>query len=101
MLSVSEARERILAVFSPVDSQTVPIERAVGRILAGDVIAGTDLPLFDNSAVDGFALHAADLTSRTSLKVIADIRAGEYSEASLQPGQAARVMTGAALPPGC
>lgn len=100
MLSVTEARERILAIFSPVDSQTVPLERAVGRILSGDVIARTDLPIFDNSAVDGFALHAADLASPHPLKVIADIRAGEYPEIPLQPGLAVRVMTGAALPPG-
>jgi molybdopterin molybdotransferase len=100
MLSVSKARERILAVFSPVDSQTVPLERAAGRILSGDITARTDLPIFDNSAVDGFALHAADLASPHPLKVIADIRAGEYPEVPIQPGQAARVMTGAALPPG-
>jgi molybdopterin molybdotransferase len=100
MLSVAEARERILAVFSPVEIQTVPLDRAAGRVLAGDVIARTDLPLFDNSSVDGFALHAADLASSRALNVIADIRAGEYSESPIQPGQAARVMTGAALPPG-
>jgi molybdopterin molybdotransferase len=100
MLSVSEARERILAFFSPVDSQTVPLERAAGRILSGDILARTDLPLFDNSAVDGFALHATDLYSPHPLTVIADIRAGEYFETAIKPGQSARVMTGAALPPG-
>jgi molybdopterin molybdotransferase len=100
MLSVSEARERILAFFSPVDSQTVPLERAAGRILSGDILARTDLPLFDNSAVDGFALHATDLDSPHPLTVIADIRAGEYFETAIKPGQSARVMTGAALPPG-
>ena len=100
MLSVSEARERILAFFSPVDSQTVPLERAAGRILSGDILARTDLPIFDNSAVDGFALHATDLDSSHRLTVIADIRAGEYYETAIKPGQSARVMTGAALPPG-
>ncbi len=100
MLSVSEARERILAIFSPVESETVPLERATGRILAGNIFARTDLPPFDNSSVDGFALNAADLDSPHPLSVIADIRAGEYSETPIQPGQSARVMTGAALPPG-
>ncbi|MGA2504168.1 MAG: gephyrin-like molybdotransferase Glp [Anaerolineales bacterium] len=100
MLSVSEARERILAVFSPVDSQTVPLERAAGRILSRDILARTDLPIFDNSSVDGFALHAADLDADHPLTVIADICAGEYTETPIQPGQSARVMTGAALPPG-
>jgi molybdopterin molybdotransferase len=100
MLSVAEARERILAVFSPVESEIVALNRASGRVLAGDIAATTDLPLFDNSSVDGFALHESDLAHPRTLNVVADVRAGEYPETSLQPGQTVRVMTGAALPPG-
>jgi molybdopterin molybdotransferase len=100
MLSVAEARERILAVLLPVESQTVSLTHAAGRVLAGDISAATDLPIFDNSSVDGFALHAADLASPRTLNVVADIRAGEYPETPILPGQTARVMTGAALPPG-
>ncbi len=100
MLSVSEARERILAVFLPVESQTVSLNRAARRVLAGNIAAETDLPLFDNSSVDGFALHAADFASPRTLNVVADIRAGETSETLIQPGQSARIMTGAPLPPG-
>ena len=100
MLSVSEARERILAVFQPLDSQVEKLDRASGRVLARDVIAGTDLPLFDNSSVDGFILHEADLAIPRTLKVIADIRAGDHFETPIGPGEAARIMTGAALPPG-
>ena len=100
MLSVSEACARILAVFSPVESQTVSLAHAAGRILAGEITAATDLPSFDNSSVDGFALHAADSGSPKTLDVIADIRAGENPQAPIHPGQTARVMTGAALPPG-
>ncbi len=100
MLSVSEARERILAVFLPVESQTVSLNRAAGRVLARDIVAGADLPLFDNSSVDGFALHREDLASPRTLNVVADIRAGDYSETPLQPGECARLMTGAPLPPG-
>jgi len=100
MLSVSEARERILSVFLPVESQTVSLDRAAGRVLADDINAETDLPLFDNSSVDGFALHRADLVSPRTLNVVADIRAGETSETPIQPGQSARIMTGAPLPPG-
>jgi molybdopterin molybdotransferase len=100
MLSVSEARERILATIFPVDTQTVPIDHAATRILAEQIVATIDLPLFNNSAVDGFALHKADLASPRTLKVVADIRAGETSEVQIQPGQAVRVMTGAPLPPG-
>ncbi|MFA5872552.1 MAG: gephyrin-like molybdotransferase Glp [Anaerolineales bacterium] len=100
MLSVSEARERILAVFLPVESQTVSLNRAARRVLARDIAAETDLPLFDNSSVDGFALHKADFACPRTLNVVADIRAGETSETLIQPGQSARIMTGAPLPPG-
>lgn len=100
MLSVSEARERILAVFLPVESQTVSLNRAAGRVLARDIAAETDLPLFDNSSVDGFALHKADFACLRTLNVVADIRAGETSETPIRPGQSARIMTGAPLPPG-
>jgi len=100
MLSVSEARERILAVFLPVEPQTVSLKRASRRVLSCDLSAETDLPPFDNSSVDGFALNAADFTCPRTLNVVADIRAGETSETPIQPGQSARIMTGAALPPG-
>jgi molybdopterin molybdotransferase len=100
MLSVSEARERILSVFKPVESQNVSLMRAAGRVLAQDITARTDLPLFDNSSVDGFAIHLTDLEVSRTLKVIADIRAGEICETPLRPGECARIMTGAALPPG-
>jgi molybdopterin molybdotransferase len=100
MLSVSKARERILAVFSPVESQTVSLNRAAGRVLAHDIRAKTDLPLFDNSSVDGFALHMVDCASSRILKVVADIRAGNTSNRPLQPGECARIMTGAPLPHG-
>jgi molybdopterin molybdotransferase len=100
MLSVSEARERILAIFLPVEPQTVSLNHAAGRVLAGDITAETDLPLFDNSSADGFALHATDLASPRTLAVVADIRAGSISDIILQPGKCARIMTGAPLPPG-
>lgn len=104
-ISVSEARERILAIFHPVETTTLPLARAASRVLAGDIVAETDLPFFDNSAVDGFALRVLDTGGATAasprtLEVVADIRAGDYSDIPLQPGQAARIMTGAMLPPG-
>ena len=100
MLSVADARERILAAFSPVESQTVSLKHAAGRVLARDISAETDLPLFDNSRVDGFVLHSADFVCPRTLNVVADIRAGQTSETLIQPGQSARIMTGAPLPPG-
>jgi len=100
MLSVSEALARILNMFQPVETEVVPLERSAGRVLAGDIIASTDLPLFDNSSVDGFALHAVDLGSPRALAVVNDIRAGIYSGMHILPGECARIMTGAPLPPG-
>ena len=106
MLSVSDARERILKIFQPVvERQTMPLDHCAGRVLARDIISELDIPSFDNSSVDGFALHADDTAtaapaSPRTLDVVADIRAGGFSDAPLQRGQSARIMTGASLPPG-
>ncbi len=105
MLSVSEATERILSFFSPVEAEALPLAKAGGHILAADVAAGTDLPPFDNSSVDGFAVHSgethgASTDSPRSFKVVADIRAGSAPSVSLNIGEAARIMTGAPLPAG-
>jgi molybdopterin molybdotransferase len=106
MLSVSEAQERILAHFHPVGAESMRLADAVGRVLSKDVEAPLSLPPFDNSSMDGFALRAADSQgaapeSPRTLKVVADIPAGsDPSGVSLAPTQAARIMTGAPLPPG-
>lgn len=102
MLSVSEARERILQVFHPTEAEEVSLGTASGRVLAEDIHAPIDLPPFDNSSVDGFALTAADLRQPLPLrlKVIEDIPAGAAPSLTLQAGESARVMTGAPIPPG-
>jgi molybdopterin molybdotransferase len=105
LLSVDEARERILSQFQPVKTETLPLAESSNRVLAQDVRAADDLPLFDNSSMDGFALRAADVTgaapvSPHSLRVVADIPAGTSPSVSLAPGQAARIMTGAQMPEG-
>jgi molybdopterin molybdotransferase len=105
MLSVSGARARILKTFIPVGATSMPLDRLYGRVLACDISAKTDLPLFDNSSVDGFALRVSDITganpdSPRTLDVVADIRAGTYSAIPLETGQCARIMTGAPLPHG-
>jgi molybdopterin molybdotransferase len=104
MLSVSDARSRILANFKPLGRINLPIARISGRILAEDISAKTDFPLFDNSSVDGFAVRISDVSgaaaaSPVMLAVVADIRAGSYSGIPLHPGECARIMTGAPLPP--
>lgn len=104
MLSVAEARERILSHFQATAEETIPLIECANRVLAMDVIAAHDLPLFDNSSMDGFAIRAVDsLTAAASdvtLSVVADIPAGSAPTVILSQGQAARIMTGAQLPTG-
>ena len=103
-LSVLAAQERIVSHFEPVESETLPLSQCAGRILASDILS-SDLPLFDNSSVDGFAVIATDLTTASPnspimLHVVADIPAGSSPNIILSSGNAARIMTGAPLPKG-
>ena len=63
LLSVDEARERILSHLHPVTTQTLPLVECASRVLAQDIAAANDLPLFDNSSMDGFAVRAADVVN--------------------------------------
>ena len=104
LLSVSDAQERILSHFQPVTTETLPLVECANRVLAQDIAATTDLPPFDNSSMDGFAIRVADVTdaaiSPRSLRVVADIPAGISPTVSLAQGEAARIMTGAQVPDG-
>jgi molybdopterin molybdotransferase len=105
LLSVDEARARILSHFQPVDAETLPLVECASRVLAQDIAATTDLPPFDNSSMDGFAIRVADLVdvsavSPRRLRVVADIPAGVAPTISLANGEAARIMTGAQVPNG-
>jgi molybdopterin molybdotransferase len=105
LLSVEEARARILSQFQPIASETIALTQSTNRILAMDIVAADDLPPFDNSSMDGFAIRAADSSSATSaspltLQVVADIPAGSTPKVFLATGEAARIMTGAQMPNG-
>jgi molybdopterin molybdotransferase len=105
MLSVDEARERILAAFAPLPAVDVPLLDALDLILAEDVIAGEDVPPFRNSAMDGYAVRAADTQgvradAGVQMQVIADLAAGYPAEVTIGPGTTARIMTGAPMPAG-
>ncbi|UCH58701.1 MAG: hypothetical protein JSV61_10835, partial [Anaerolineales bacterium] len=105
LLSVSEALQRLLSAFSSLEIETVSITKAVGRVNAGSVQATFDIPPFDNSSMDGFAVRAEDISMSSSdngvvLNVVADIPAGQVSDVLLGKGEAARIMTGAPLPAG-
>lgn len=99
MLSVTEARERILSHFQAAAEELLPLSQCADRVLAVDISAPHDLPLFDNSSMDGFAVRTAD-ASLLTLSVIADIPAGTAPTVTLTQGQAARIMTGAHIPNG-
>ena len=81
LLKVDEARARILSHFNPLGTESLPLAKCARRVLATDVAAQNDLPSFDNSSMDGFAVIAADLAdaapaSPRTLNVVADIPAG-------------------------
>ena len=101
MLSVTEARDRILSHFQTTATESTPLIACASRVLAVDIASTHDLPLFDNSAMDGFAIRSKDTSAkRVTLRVVADIPAGATSIVTLKAGEAARIMTGAQLPAG-
>ena len=105
LLSVDQARERILSQLHPVTTEKRDLAECASRVLARDIAASTDLPPFDNSSMDGFAVRAVDVANATDaspqrLSVVADIPAGSAPLIFLAPGQAARIMTGAQIPDG-
>jgi molybdopterin molybdotransferase len=102
MLSVTEARGRMLSHFQKTATEKISLLACANRVLAMDVISDSDFPLFDNSSMDGFAIRAEDsnAASLTTLQVVADIPAGTSPKLILKTGQAARIMTGAQMPQG-
>ncbi len=103
MMSVDEAVAIIAARVSAVSEiETVPLEKADGRILAGAIVASLALPPFTNSAVDGYAVRSDDLPSRedASFPVSGRVQAGASAQEAVKPGQAVRIFTGAPMPEG-
>ena len=103
MISVREARERILTGVAPLDATVVDIEAAAGRILADDLAACHDQPPFAASSMDGYAVRADDLAAegKNTLRLIGEAAAGHPFAGHVSPGEAVRIFTGAALPCGC
>ncbi len=101
MISVDEARRRILARMSPVSSEIVTLDRAWGRVLAADLSARRTQPPFDASAMDGYAVRTTDLAALPALlDCIGTSQAGAGFSGSLAPGQTVRIFTGAPVPAG-
>ena len=100
-LSVSDAQAIVLRHVQPGAVETVALECSLGRVLAADIFANRDLPPWDVSAMDGYALRSADLGSLPAiLTVVDDIKAGDLPHKHVGEGEAARIMTGAPVPPG-
>lgn len=100
MPSFEEARATILGHVSELEPEPVALLDAIGRVLAADVIAPCDMPRWDNSAMDGYAVRAADTATAAGLRVAGYIPAGTCSSEAVLPGTAAKILTGAPLPPG-
>ncbi len=101
MLPVAEARARILAAFERLGSEQVGLENALGRVLAAPVTARLTQPAKAVSAMDGYAVHSADIAGGAAqLTVAAEIAAGHAPEKAIGPGETARIFTGAMLPEG-
>jgi len=105
LINVEEARRIVLEQAAPLGIEQVALSASVGRILAQDLIAQTDLPPFDNSAMDGYAIHSSDTASAlreqpVKLRLVGEVAAGEVRERGVSRGEAVKIMTGAPLPPG-
>lgn len=101
MTSLDDARSLVLGQCPPFEPTLVPLGDALGLVLAADVDAGESIPAFPNTAMDGFAVVAADTAAApTALDIVGTIAAGDLGDVAVGPGEAARIMTGAPLPPG-
>jgi molybdopterin molybdotransferase len=105
MLELHEAQQKLLALVAPLGSETISIFDAADRILSENIVSPLDLPPFDNSAMDGYAVVSSDVASATAvtpvaLRVIGRVAAGERFAGSVQPGTCVRLFTGSPLPTG-
>jgi molybdopterin molybdotransferase len=104
-LLIDEAIERILSAVPALPSEQVPLIDAGGRVLASPAISAVTLPPWDNSGMDGYAVHAADVefatrTEPVSLRVVGAVAAGAFPDRPVAHGEALQIMTGAPLPAG-
>ena len=103
MLSVEEARERILTYFDVLPVEDAPLVDSLGQVLAEDLVASFDIPPLSNSAMDGYAVLASDTAGASKerpveLPVAGVVAAGQIPDHPLEPGTAMRIMTGAPIP---
>jgi molybdopterin molybdotransferase len=105
LIEIEQARRLVLERCRPMDAERILLADALGRVLSGDASAAEPVPAFDNSAMDGFAVRAADTRnaapdSPAVLRIVEESRAGLPPRSHLGPGEAVRISTGAMLPSG-
>jgi molybdopterin molybdotransferase len=98
LITIADARRQVLELVQPLPGEQIPVTDGLERVLAATVTAGTDVPPFPASAMDGYAVEAGPAGRR--LVVVGESRAGTPSQRALQPGEAIRISTGAAVPAG-
>ncbi len=100
MISVEEARTLLMDLVSPLETEDVPLAEAAGRVLAQDAVARRMQPPFSASAMDGYAVKAAEVEPHAMFKVVGESAAGHRFDGKVGPGQAVRIFTGAPVPEG-
>ncbi|MBR6951016.1 MAG: molybdopterin molybdotransferase MoeA [Oscillospiraceae bacterium] len=105
-ISYTEARDLLLSLPMRTETETVPLPKCWGRVLAQPLFAEENVPPFDRSAYDGYAVRAADTADASdrhpvTLRILEEIPAGGVSRCSLTAGTAAKILTGAPIPEGC
>src|SRR5215216_7699548 len=101
MISVAEAIQIVRQQTGTLPAERVQLQHAMGRVLAEDIVADSDLPPFDRSQMDGYAVRAEDAKSApVRLKIVGESAAGRGWQKQLEEGQAVRIMTGAPVPAG-
>jgi molybdopterin molybdotransferase len=100
LIEFEDARRIVLEHARPLASEAVALRDSLGRVLAQEITAPEDVPAFDNSAMDGFAVRAADTAAGVRLRIVGESRAGTPAEIVVGAGEACAISTGAAMPTG-
>ena len=100
MISVETALDALFDLVAPLESETVPLAEAAGRVLVEPIVATRPQPPFSASAMDGYALRTTDLQSGAKFRVIGEAPAGRAFPGTVTRGEAVRIFTGAPVPTG-
>lgn len=98
MIGFDEACARVTLLAKPLGAERIHLDEAAGRVLAAPVIAPCACPAAATAAMDGYAVRAPDAVDGARLVIVEDVFAGSAPRATIQPGQCARIFTGAAMP---